>query len=163
MSLIRNTIFSFSLLLATQALVMCSSVEINSEDQVSVELQKPISINVGMSTYEVSGEQAEFQFTQAGNYNLSYTWTDTDGSSNLPSPEGLKFTVSLWNQNKEIYNKHFWSEPTYSSVTENMFLKVGKSTTFKPIGISIVGTVSTPNAAQRQGTLNITIKRAQGL
>lgn len=161
MNTIKNLNLHFLLVVAAQLLAMCSTAMPPSEEYQLNERDNSFVIINEMSAFKVSDNTDTFRLDDTGRYVLSYSWTDADENTNLPSPEGLKFTVSAWSQDKEIYDEHFYVDPIHGVSTENFFLEISKQQTSKPIEILVIGTISSSSSTfiPREGTLNVFIHR----
>jgi len=141
MNFIKKAIYICFLLMAVQFLAMCSNATPNSDVTETNDNDNFFALEMDMTTHEISDASATITFNDTGKYFLSHSWSDKDEDVKLPSPEGLQFTVSAWNQDEEIYVEHFHPDSTYASATARVVLTINKSKINTPIDIGMVGTI----------------------
>ena len=157
MNFVKKPISSSLFLTTLPFLSMCSSYAPAPEEQRPV-VDNSFEIKMEMSSDNVSKQVSEISFTNMGRYFLNYTWTDNDGKTSRVFPgDSLKFTVSAWDQNEEIYYERFYSYLNNETENGSLFLKVNKSKLNKPIKILVIGTIRPLPTSSHHGTLNVII------
>ena len=113
-------------------------------------------ISVDLSTERENSIRERICFTKTGRYFLSRSWNnDENYKFKTRSPEGLNFTVSLFENKMELESYTASLEPGYSSETASVVFNIEKRHLNKPLELVI--SANLPKSSDRAGKLGIGI------